>query len=236
MLLSYQECIEKYGTDYKIKKSVQDGELFVMEKGIYSDKRYVSELEIISKKYPNAILTLNSAFYYYGLTDTIPSFYHVATPKNARKISDARVKQIYENSEAFDMGKTIINYEGIDILIYNKERLLVELIRNKHKFSFDLYKELINNYRKIIHELDISVITEYVYELPKKKMVMEIIRREVLQLINIQKMVAQATENGYQGDNASAKVCQDIVLKALASGPFSRNVTIKGGVVMRSCL
>ena len=53
---------------------------------------------------------------------------------------------------------------------------------------------------------------------------------------NIQKMVAQATENGYQGDNASAKVCQDIVLKALASGPFSRNVTIKGGVVMRSCL
>jgi len=53
-------------------------------------------------------------------------------------------------------------------------------------------------------------------------------------LINIQKMVAQATENGYQGDNASAKVCQDIVLKALASGPFSRNVTIKGGVVMRS--
>lgn len=55
-------------------------------------------------------------------------------------------------------------------------------------------------------------------------------------MINIQKMVAQATENGYQGDNASAKVCQDIVLKALASGPFSRNVTIKGGVVMRSCL
>lgn len=180
MLLSYQECMEKYGTDYKIKKSVKDGELFVMEKGIYSDKRYVSELEIISKKYPNAILTLNSAFYYYGLTDTIPSFYHVATPKNARRISDVRVKQIYENSKAFDMGKTIINYDGIDILIYDKERLLVELIRNKHKFSFDLYKELINNYRKIIHELDISVITEYVYELPKKNMVMEIIRREVL--------------------------------------------------------
>ena len=53
-------------------------------------------------------------------------------------------------------------------------------------------------------------------------------------MINIQKMIAQATELGYRGDNASAKVCQDIVLKALASGPFSRNVTVKGGVVMRS--
>ena len=32
MLMSYQECSEKYGTDYKIKKSVQDGKLFVKEK------------------------------------------------------------------------------------------------------------------------------------------------------------------------------------------------------------
>ena len=104
MLLSYQECLEKYGTDYKIKKCVQEGELYVKEKGIYSDKRYVPELEIISKKYPNAIITLNSAFYYYGLTDTIPDFYYVATPKNTRKISDERVKQFYENSEAFVQG------------------------------------------------------------------------------------------------------------------------------------
>lgn len=47
-------------------------------------------------------------------------------------------------------------------------------------------------------------------------------------------MIAQAIKNGYQGDSASAKVCQDIVLKALATSSFSRNVTIKGGVVMRS--
>lgn len=53
-------------------------------------------------------------------------------------------------------------------------------------------------------------------------------------MINIQKLIEEAKEKGYQGNNASAKVCQDIVLKALAKGPLSRNVTIKGGVVMRS--
>lgn len=47
-------------------------------------------------------------------------------------------------------------------------------------------------------------------------------------------MIEEAIDNGYQGDKASAKVCQDIVLKALSIGPLSRNVTIKGGVVMRS--
>ena len=40
--------------------------------------------------------------------------------------------------------------------------------------------------------------------------------------------------DGLTVDLASARVCQDIVLKAIASGPLNRNVTIKGGVVMRS--
>ena len=33
-------------------------------------------------------------------------------------------------------------------------------------------------------------------------------------MINIQKLIEEANENGYHGDKASAKVCQDIVLKA----------------------
>lgn len=180
MLLSYQECIEKYGNDYKIKKSLNEGELFLKEKGIYSDTQYVPELEVISKKYPNGIITLNSAFYYYGLTDTIPNYYHIATPKNIRKINDSRVKQFYENSKAYDLGKTTLKYDGVNISIYNKERLLVELIRNKSKFSFDYYKELILSYRRIAQELDMGVVAEYAYELPKTNMVMEVIRREVL--------------------------------------------------------
>lgn len=46
-------------------------------------------------------------------------------------------------------------------------------------------------------------------------------------MINIQKLIEEANENGYQGDKASVKVCQDIVLKALSIGPLSRNVTIR---------
>lgn len=53
-------------------------------------------------------------------------------------------------------------------------------------------------------------------------------------IINIQKLIENASKNGYQGDKALAKVCQDILLKALSISPLSRNVTIKGGVVMRS--
>ena len=180
MLLSYQECLEQYGSDYNIKKLVADGKLFVQEKGVYSDKENVSELEIIAKKYPKAIITLHSAFYYHGLVDIRPGNIHVATPKNARKISDSRVKQIYENSEAFDMGKTIIECDGVDVMIYDKERLLVELVRNKRRFSDSMYAQLLNSYRRIIQDLSIPKVTEYAQHLPKTNMVIETINKEIL--------------------------------------------------------
>lgn len=119
------------------KKNIQEGHLFITEKGLYSEDRYVPELEIIMKKYPNVILTLNSAFYYYGLTDTIPDHYYVATPKSNRKIEDVRVKQIYENSNAFEMGKTTIEYddEGASLLINSNEQMLSEKLWSLLKFG-----------------------------------------------------------------------------------------------------
>lgn len=52
--------------------------------------------------------------------------------------------------------------------------------------------------------------------------------------MNLQEMVELYIEEGLTRILAEARVCQDIVLKAIASGPLNRNVTIKGGVVMRS--
>jgi predicted nucleotidyltransferase component of viral defense system len=52
--------------------------------------------------------------------------------------------------------------------------------------------------------------------------------------MNLQEMLDKTQNDGYQVQDARAKVCQDIVLKAIAESSLSRNVTIKGGVVMRS--
>ncbi|MCF0124630.1 MAG: nucleotidyl transferase AbiEii/AbiGii toxin family protein [Clostridia bacterium] len=53
-------------------------------------------------------------------------------------------------------------------------------------------------------------------------------------MLNLDNLIEKEIENGYGDVNARAKVCQDIVLKAISSGTLNRNVTIKGGVVMRS--
>lgn len=52
--------------------------------------------------------------------------------------------------------------------------------------------------------------------------------------MDLNTMVEAEIANGYGDANAQAKVCQDLILKAIASSPMSEHVTIKGGVVMRS--
>ena len=179
MLYSYEECKLKLGSDYQIKKAIADGNLYRREKGVYSDEKYVAELEIISWKYSKAIITLNSAFYYHGMTDVIPEYYYLQTPRGAAKIRDLRVRQIFENSLEVELGKIEMPYNGTKISIYNKERMFVELIRSKNKLPFDYYKEIIGSYRNQIDTLDIQAIQEYAYILPKTNMIMETFKLEV---------------------------------------------------------
>ena len=180
MLYSYEECKLKLGSDYQIKKAIADGNLYRREKGVYSDEKYVAELEIISWKYSKAIITLNSAFYYHGMTDVIPEYYYLQTPRGAAKIRDLRVRQIFENSLEVELGKIEMPYNGTKISIYNKERMFVELIRSKNKLPFDYYKEIIGSYRNQIDTLDIQEVQEYAYILPKTNMIMETLQLEVL--------------------------------------------------------
>lgn len=179
MLYSYQEVIDLYKSDFQLKKAVLNGYIYKIEDGIYSTEEYVSELSIINKKYPDAIFTLNSAFFYHGLTDVIPNFYYLKIAKN-KSIHDSRVKVVYENSAGLELGVMRMDYGKTNIKIYNKERLLIELIRNKNKLPFDYYKEILGNYRKIIHQLDIQMIQELAYELPKTNIILETLQMEVL--------------------------------------------------------
>lgn len=52
--------------------------------------------------------------------------------------------------------------------------------------------------------------------------------------MNLREMIDIYYEEGLTSELAAARVCQDIVLKAIAEGTLNRNVTIKGGIVMRS--
>ena len=53
-------------------------------------------------------------------------------------------------------------------------------------------------------------------------------------MANIQKLIKMYIGEGYSELLAEARVCQDIILKAISESEMHHSVTIKGGVVMRS--
>lgn len=180
MLLSYNEAIEQYGNAYKLTKAVDNGSVFKIEDGIYSTKKHVSELGIIMKKYPKAVLTGEYAFYVHGLTNLIPEKYDIATPSKSAKLSDNRIKQIYVKEDIFNLGIEEKEENDVQIRIYDKERMLIELLRAKNSMPYDLYKEIIVHYREIIYDLEIWRIQQYASVFPKSKMISKALDEEVL--------------------------------------------------------
>ncbi|MDO4198418.1 MAG: nucleotidyl transferase AbiEii/AbiGii toxin family protein [Erysipelotrichaceae bacterium] len=53
-------------------------------------------------------------------------------------------------------------------------------------------------------------------------------------MINLKEEIEKVKKEGYNEANAESLVCQDIILYAIANSSMNRNVTIKGGVVMRN--
>lgn len=179
MLYSHKELIKKYKNRNNIRKALETEEIYKIEHNIYSDKKVIDPLILYSKKYPNAVITMDSAFYYYNLTDVIPNKIYLATSRKSRTIKNEKIVQLFTEKSILDIGKTIVKVNNEDVFMYDKERLLVELIRKRKQIPFDYYKEIINNYREIVDELDMSKIENYLSLFKNDLNLSEALQREV---------------------------------------------------------
>ena len=179
MLYTHNEIKNKYKSTYQIRKALENKEIYKIEKGIYSNVPNVHYLAVIMKKYPYGVFTSYSAYYYHNLTDAIPNKIYLSTNRNSSKISSNKIQQLRMKDEFYILGKTQIDYEGVKINIYDKERMLIDLARNKNQIGYDLYKEIISNYRKLANSLDTQKIEEYLQYFVNGDKIFEIIQDEV---------------------------------------------------------
>lgn len=178
-MLSFVTCKERFGSPYQIDKAVRDGRLFKMAPGVYSETGNESEIEVIQACYPKSVLTLESAYFYYDMTDEVPERYALVTPNNAPRIQNPAVRQLYVPVSALMAGATTLDYDGEKLRIYDLERLLVETARMKGLMPGDQYKEIILWYRSHLDRVDSSKLGEYAAVFPHKDRILSIIDTEV---------------------------------------------------------
>lgn len=178
MLYLYKDLTNKGFSDYQIKKQVQDKKLFMVQKGVYSTTEHYDYLEYLIKKHPNGIITLETACICYSLIKKKPNTYYLATKQKDRKIKDEKVKQIFMTDSLYNVGANIVTYQQYNIKIYDLERLLIEVVRNKINMDFDTYTDIIKSYKKISKLLNKTKLQQYIV-LFKDKRIEERIYKEV---------------------------------------------------------
>lgn len=180
MLYTFSDSTRRFGSQYLTELAVREGQLYKLEAGVYSDTGKESELEVIQFKYPKAVMTFESAYFYHDLTDMIPDHYSMATASNASAIKDARVKQYYVPAALLQIGISEVVYNGDKVRVYGLERLLVETARMKSKLPSDLYREVISSFRKRIPQMDLEAVADMIVRFPKREMIERIISEEVI--------------------------------------------------------
>ena len=179
-LLSYAEALRFYGSDHRLKTALAEKAIFKIEDGVYCDENNPPESAVICFAYPGAVITMLSAFYYHGLTDVIPETIDIAI-KSSGRAPNAKNARIYYSPKGFhDQGKMTLDVHGFPIAVYSKERMLIELLRNKDSLPYDLYKEVLSNYRRIIASLDLRWIEGCLMGFPKQRLILRRLEEEVL--------------------------------------------------------
>jgi len=178
MIIRHKDLVNNGYSAYQIKKLVEDKKLYFIKKGIYSTDKNINYFEMIAKKHPNAIYTLETAAYIYKLKKTLPNIYYVASKQKDRKMKEEYIKQVFMTDELYRIGVNNMTYQNVNIKAYDLERLLIEVVRNKTKLDGDSYKEIIESYSKISKLLNKRKLETYLPYFKNPKIV-ERINKEV---------------------------------------------------------
>lgn len=180
MLYKYDSMIARYGSAYHIGKAIETGNLFKVARGLYSDVRHPNLDTVACALWPQAVITMDSAFYLHGLTDVAPERVHVATPRNSTRIREPWVRQHFMEPVLMATGVQSLIVEDADVRVFSLSRMLVELMRNARSMPLDYYKELVSSYRKIADKLDMAEVEEYISLYQRSDTLFDRLQREVL--------------------------------------------------------
>lgn len=156
--------IEEAGISRASIKTYLDNELLVREShGIYAlSNSLVDEYKLIQKRSEKIIFSHGTALYLHGMSDRVPHMLDASVPQgdNVSRIKKDHptIRFHYVKKELWDLGVVqIITPLGSMVAVYDKERCICDLIRDKKKMDMQLYvhamKEYFkteNNSRKII--------------------------------------------------------------------------------------
>ncbi|NLU36910.1 MAG: hypothetical protein GXX01_07815 [Clostridiales bacterium] len=135
----------------QIKRLLDDGIITKIKRGFYELKDYIVRDEvIIARLFPQAVIFLESALFYYGYTDRIPSAWQIAVNKYSEatkyNIEYPLIEPFYLEPKFINIGVSTIKIDGVRVRIYDRERTLCDVLRYEKKLEKEVFNNAINRY------------------------------------------------------------------------------------------
>ncbi len=132
--------------------------------GLYvSPDEFVDELLVLHKRCPNGVISHDEALYYYGLIDREPMSHTITVYSgyNATRLNKSGYHVYYVNKEFLELGKVeVTDHFGNRIPMYDLERTIIDLIRNRSKFEIQDFTTALKSYVKR-NDKNLAKLSEY---------------------------------------------------------------------------
>lgn len=135
-----------------IQQLLQEGLIEKIRRGYYHwiEDFDGSEIVIINKLFPDAVLCMETALFYYRYSDRNPAEWNIAIDKNASrqrtKIDYPFIKAYRVEPSLLTLGESIGKIDLSEVRIYDRDRTICDVLRNMNKMDKEIFNKAIQNY------------------------------------------------------------------------------------------
>lgn len=157
--------ITDLGIDYRrIITYVNEGRLVRVKSGYYAiNINEQNEEELIAALFPDGVLTMESALYYYNYLPNRPFVWKIAISKNTSKsrfkMDYPPLEPYYSEPEVLKLNVTKTMLGNLPMQIYTKDRLICDVLKYEDKMRREDFRRAALNYIQD-EDKDISALME----------------------------------------------------------------------------
>ena len=158
----------------EIYKLQENGIIKQIQHGYYcignEDINNISIYILLNQLIPNSIICLYSALEHYGYINNknINNVITIAVPRDYSrsklKTNLIPFKAYFVPKDIFEIGKTVVNIQGSDTFMYDRERTICDCFRYRTKIDSEVFNKALHSYLRDV-DRDLSKLLKYAKEL-----------------------------------------------------------------------
>lgn len=109
-----------------------------------------SEERLLAVLVPKGIVCVESALFHYGYSDFAPRKWSIAVPRSMSRtklyMEALALQPYYVQPELYELGKTADDFDGVTLLVYDRERTICDCFKYRSRLDHELFNKALNAY------------------------------------------------------------------------------------------